>query len=323
MIERLRSESGFTLIELLLAMSLMLVVMGATLNTLDNGGRNQRVNADRNDAVEQARSSIDTIVRQLRNLASPSAATPNAIDRATATDFAFRTFDPNKRIVRYCLQTPVGSPTPVTGVATNLIQMLSNLSAAGSYADCNLQSTTGWSSKKIVARNIVNQRVSTNASDIFSYNGSPITNTSTVTNVRILLRVDINSQTKAPDEVRLASGAALRNQNQAPTAKFVVTTPTPGPGNRRFLLNAAGSFDPENHNLIFTWYLGHGTNYTLDSSTFVGNGPTVDYTIPQNRGAGTDYYFTLVVSDSNLTDRCPSSTGTTTNCSTAGAITIT
>jgi prepilin-type N-terminal cleavage/methylation domain-containing protein len=314
MLNRLRSESGFTLPEMLVAMTLMLVVMGATLSSLDEGGANRRRNDDRNDAVEHARSSMDKVVRQLRNLASPSAATPSAIATAGATDFTFRTFDPNRRLVRYCLQTQTNGAA-ITTAATNLIQMLSTTDIPGVFTSCTL-STSGWASRKVVATNVVNKR-SPNTADVFAYNGDT-TNTATITNVRMLLSIDVNSAAKRPAPITLASGAALRNQNQAPTATFTVQKQSA----RRFIMNATGSFDPENHNLIYKWYADVGASFTPSADNFLAAGPVLDWTFPtgQPSGSPSNFYIKLVVSDSNLTDTCPTNTGTTTNCSTAGPL---
>jgi prepilin-type N-terminal cleavage/methylation domain-containing protein len=290
---RLRQQSGWTLIEMLVAMTLMLVVLSATLTTLDSGGQTRSTNERRNDAVEQARVSIDKIVRQLRNLASPSP----AIDRATATDFSFRTFDPTKRLVRYCLQTDnLGN---LTTTATNLIQMISTTDTPGDYNHCTLSPTVtpNWNSRRVVAQNLVNHRTgtaSTNA-DVFSYNGSSA-NTATISNVRINLVIDINS---------LAA---------APTASFTVANPSV----RRFILNAANSFDPENRNLQYTWYVARTATFIPAAGNQIGFGPALDYTFPSGAPSATDYYFKLVVSDSNLTDTCPTSAGDKTNCPTAG-----
>jgi type II secretory pathway pseudopilin PulG len=314
MLKRLNSERGMTLPELLVAMTLMIIVLTATLNTLDAGGANRRLNDDRNDAVEQARSSIDLVVRQLRNLATPTATTPSAIDRAQANDFSFRTFDPNKRLVRYCLETTGTTPgVPITSNATRLIQMLSVSNAPGSYDNCTLN-TTGWSSIKVVASRVVNIRTP-NAVDLFAYDSSS-TDFSTIKNVRINLLIDVNSAAKRPSQVRLASGADLRNQNQKPLATFSVTRLSP----RHFLMNGTTSSDPEGRNLIFSWYADVGAGFVPSAANAIGSGSVLDYTFLSGVGSPANYYVKLVVSDSNLTDTCPTSAGVTTNCSTAGPI---
>jgi len=75
---RLRDERGLTLIELQFVLVLMVVVLGATLATFNQSEANWRVNQDQSEAQDQNRRAIDTIARQLRNLASPSVESPAA-----------------------------------------------------------------------------------------------------------------------------------------------------------------------------------------------------------------------------------------------------
>ena len=315
-----------TLPEMLVAMTLMLIVMSATLTTLDSGGANRRLNDDRNDAVEQARGSIDLVVRQLRNLASPTSLSPDAITNAQSTDFTFRTFDPNKRLVRYCLETD-SNGNPITDRAVRLIQMLSTNDSPGDMLHCTLDDTTtpNWSSRKAVARDVVNRRSApvgggtANNVDVFAYNSSSA-DLSTVKNVRMNLLIDINAANKRPAQVTLASGAALRNQNQKPVATFTVQKISA----RRFKMNGSSSVDPENRNLIYTWYAGVGADFTPidtgDTANVIGTGSVLDKTFDQSVGTPANYYIKLVVSDSNLTDTCPTSSADTTKCPTAGPL---
>jgi hypothetical protein len=295
-------------------MTLMLIVMSATLTTLDSSGQNRRLNEQRNDAVQRSRLAMETVSRQLRNLAAPSAATPNAIDRAQATDFSFRTFDPNRRIVRYCLSTAAQG----TAEANVLFQMLQTTATPGDYGNC-IGTTTGWGRITRVSTDIVNMRTPNNT-PIFTFNGDG-SNTSTITNVRMQLLVDINAAATRPAQLQLSTGVALRNQNQAPTARFEVN---PVAGNlRRFRLNATGSTDPENRTLRYTWYIGTGATYDhTDTSvaTEIGTGPFLDHTFLSAQG--NNKYFKLVVSDSNLTDTCPTQPGNVGNCPTAGPYNI-
>lgn len=68
----LRDQRGFTLVELLMAMTLSLVVFGATLAVAAALSNNARRTAEHNEAQDQARTYQDRLARQLRNLASPS-----------------------------------------------------------------------------------------------------------------------------------------------------------------------------------------------------------------------------------------------------------
>jgi type II secretory pathway pseudopilin PulG len=306
---KLRSERGMSLPEMLVAMTLMIIVLTATLTTLDSSHQNRRLIDQRTDAVETARTAIDSAVRQLRNLASPSSAQPSAIDKAAATDFAFRTFDPTKKIVRYCL-----SDDPARqNILYQMVQSTTDTVIGGAYATCRT-TTPGWTRIATVASDIVNNRT---AQDVFAFNSDP-SDTTKITNVRMNLIVDVNASTLKPAQIRLASGAALRNQNQAPTARFNVTSA----GTRRYILNATNSSDPEDRTLIYTWYAARTATFTPAGSNQIGVGPVLDYTFPATTPTATDYYFKLIISDSNLTDMCPTSGGATTHCLTAGPKTV-
>jgi hypothetical protein len=155
--------------------------------------------------------------------------------------------------------------------------------------------------------------------DLFAYNSSS-SDLSTIKNVRMNLLIDINQANRRPSQVTLGTGAALRNQNRKPVATFTVQKISA----RRFKMNGSSSVDPENRNLIFTWYAGVGANFTPidtgNNANVIGNGSVLDKTFEQSVGTPANYYIKLVVSDSNLTDTCPTSTGDTTNCSTAGPL---
>jgi hypothetical protein len=56
--------------------------------------------------------------------------------------------------------------------------------------------------------------------------------------------------TRAPSEMRLASGVTLRNQNRAPVAR-ISAAPSAG----RVVLNGSGSGDPESRPLTYQWYV--------------------------------------------------------------------
>ena len=110
------NESGWTLIELLVAMTLMLIVLSATLTSFNAFSNTSKRNFDFNDQQDQVRNTMDQIVRQARNLANPT--TGNAgvsvptIAFASKDQLVFQTTDPTKQWVRYCLNTnKLGSTT--------------------------------------------------------------------------------------------------------------------------------------------------------------------------------------------------------------------
>ena len=239
------SQTGFALVELLIAMTIMLVILGATLTSFE--GFNQRQVADerRSEAQESLRRGMDQLQRQLRNLATP-AANVKSINRALGTDLIFQTADPLKRWVRYCIDP--SDPATGSGGAS----LWSQTSATATMpAASSCPEPTGWGSRSSVGQAVVNGP----ARPVFTPNwpqtpgGDDITtDTSTITRIQTELWVDTNPGT-APDEQRLSSGVFLRNQNQVPVPAF-----TWAPGGH--VLNASATTDQEGRRLDYYWYLG-------------------------------------------------------------------
>lgn len=301
MIARLRDQRGFTLIEMLLASSLMIVVLGATLTVFEQFVTTSDRNTAQNDAQDTARNAMDQMSRQLRNLALPTPQSPNSIDVASSYDLVFKTADPGRRRVRYCLQTnaPYSSSDGAlwmenqTGVAGGADPTLT----AAMTASCPAPTGTGsWASKRLVADHVTNKNGGADRA-IFQFNSSPDTS-SKITEIHTALFVDVDP-TKSPAETRISSGVFLRNQNQAPTASF--TWASGGP--LRFLFNAANSSDPEGRTLAYFWYLGSNPSFTNAEDTGVcdasdgciGSGVINDYTLPS--GTTGTQVFTLLVKD--------------------------
>lgn len=116
----LKSEGGFALTELLVTVSLLTVVVGASLGAFEQFERANRRNALQNDAQDRARAATEGLAREIRNLADPRPfpADPSlapAIERAEPHELLFRTVDPvgpptganapNVQRVRYCLES--------------------------------------------------------------------------------------------------------------------------------------------------------------------------------------------------------------------------
>jgi prepilin-type N-terminal cleavage/methylation domain-containing protein len=288
-----RQEGGFTLIELLLAMTLMLVVLGATLNTLEAFSRHNKTNLEQNDAQDIARTAIDRLAQQLRNLALPTPTSPNSIDKASSYDLVFKTAEPTRRRVRYCL-------------SDGKLYMQTQAGSGAGSADPAVPSTTtcpaptgsdGWAHTTLVAHNVVNT-VKDNDRPVFYFN-APTTDPAKITLLRSELFVDVDPD-RRPLESRISTGVYLRNQNQVPTASFSVASG--GTGTRRFLLNASGSIDPEGRTLAYFWFSGANPNLTDTDCSLelavgcIGSGVTLDYTFPAAAGDGTQT-FTLLVRD--------------------------
>jgi type II secretory pathway component PulJ len=258
MIARLRDERGMTLVELLIGMIISLVVFGATLSVavaMNNGAKR---NADHNEAQDTARTYIDRLARQLRNLASPSIFTddyqaqPYAVDSAGPYDLVFRVVDDkrpggslnhaNVKRVRYCLN----STDPSRGVL--------------------------YQNRPLFVFNATDlQRISQIHADLY---------------------ID-PTPGEAPVESRLGSGVTLRNQNRVPVARMDIA---PAPG--KLVLNGSASEDPEGMPLTYQWYLNPPTPLPDCSATplppsCVGQGVVLDVPI----APATSHRIVLVVRD--------------------------
>jgi type II secretory pathway pseudopilin PulG len=289
----LRQEGGFTLVELLLAMTLMLVVLGATLATLEGFARNNKTNLEQNDAQDIARTAIDRLAQQLRNLALPTPTSPNSIDKAESYDLVFKTAEPSRRRVRYCLsgdklymQTQAGSGVGAADPAVPPTTTCPGPTGSGA-----------WARTTVVAHNVMNN-VNDKDRPVFYFN-APTTEPARITLLRSDLFVDVDPD-RRPLESRISTGVYLRNQNQVPMATFSVASG--GTGTRRFILNASASVDPEGRTLFYSWFSGANPDFAdtscspTDAVGCLGRGVTLDYTFPAAAGNGTQT-FTLLVRD--------------------------
>lgn len=268
-VRALGREEGFSLVEMLAGSVIFIVVMAATLMAMDTFALGIEQNQRRNDTQQQARSALDQMARQLRNLASPTPDQPQAVDKATGYDLVFQTVDPvgpntganqaNVRRLRYCLD---GSD-PRSGIVWMQSQTWtqSTTPPVPSTASCP-DPDPQWVSKQAVATNVVN-RIDGQDRPIWGYNAAATTD---VSFIRATVHVDRNPGSD-PGESTLSSGVFLRNQNRAPTAAFTATIT----GNRHVLLNGSPSSDPEGQPLTYAWY---------DGATRVGSGITYDYLAP-------------------------------------------
>ena len=254
-------EAGMTLAELLIAMTILIGIVGATLTTLGTSETtNQRVIAQ-NESQDQVRRAVETIQSELRNLASPTADLPQAVDKAKPDDIVFQTVDPvgpnggqnlaNIRRVRYCLNASVPTNAKVwTQSQTWTLPAAPAIPATASCPD------PAWGNSREVARFITNQRNGASR-PVWTFNACPNTVTgcttsaelSAVTSIRTDLFVD-QDVTDNPGEAQLTSGVALRNQNAAPRAEFTKTIV----GTNFVLLNGSASEDVEGKPLRYRWY---------------------------------------------------------------------
>jgi type II secretory pathway pseudopilin PulG len=256
-VSRLRREDGLTLIELQMALVLMIVVIGATLTTFNQSEATWRVNQEQTESLDQNRRAVDTIARQLRNLASPSTENPAAVERAGDDDLIFQTVaavkpdgslnDRNITRIRYCLGDSSGgaatvwrqeqtwtSPTPPPSAP-----------AGTSCPDSAWPAIGGGSDARAVTHNVVN---AASGEPVFSYDS---TDPESIYSIGVALLVDVNPG-KSPIASRLATTVFLRNQNQEPVAS--ATAVDTGTGHRA-VLNGSASVDPEGRSLAtYEWF---------------------------------------------------------------------
>lgn len=283
---RLRGQDGFTLPELLTAMTLFLAILGATLGTFDGFVTRTATTTKLNDAADQARTSMERLARQLRNLASPTTANVKSIERATADDLVFQTVDPAKRRVRYCLNS--SNPAKSTlWVQTQAFALNGADPGLPSTSDCPGSVATGWSDQRVAAADVVN-RYNGAGRNVFYYPGLGADgDTAKITLIRSELFLDTNPA-KDPAEISIATGAFLRNQNQNPVLADISVVPA---GSRRFILNGSEAYDPEGRTLDYFWYKGNGSTPAslptcADAATQTGGGYTCI-----GRGLSIEYIF--------------------------------
>jgi type II secretory pathway component PulJ len=294
-------QAGFTFVEVLLAMSLMLVIFGATLAVFATMERGSAINQRLNENQQQARVATDTLAKRLRNLASPSDSTnpldQQPLERAQPFDLVFRTVrsdgtgptagnPQNLERYRYCLgsdkvlyeqrQTWTGA-TPATPAAT---------ACPGG----------GWTSQRAVVRNVVN-----GTRPVFAYQGSPepgiyneLTSVApadfpTAIALRSTIWVDPDPENR-PGAATLSTRVFLRNQNRPPTASLSVVA-----SGRRVTLNASMSDDPEGNTLVYEWR-NNGTGM-IDPTTSAPYGYLANSTFSFNAPSAGVYSLTVRVKD--------------------------
>lgn len=262
------NESGFSLIELLVAMSMVVVIFGATLTVLEVITRQAQGNTQRNDAQDRARLGIDLIVRQLRNISSPIAS-PKLVERAAPNDLVFQTVGrgpvganaSGAQRVRYCIpqDTATGSPGSEALYSQTQTWTTAQPPASPWSADpavsipCPDNSATtvaqSVTTGTIVVPSVTNRYLMRTDRPAFSYNnGATPSDLSKVISVQLDLFVNPTPQIpKAATELR--SAAYLRNQLRPPEASFT-STPT---GSGGVLLNGGTSYSPDGEDLSYSW----------------------------------------------------------------------
>jgi prepilin-type N-terminal cleavage/methylation domain-containing protein len=297
-VRRGRDEAGFTLIELLVAMTLMLIVMGATLTVVDSMVHTNQDLNQQNDAQDAARTAIDAIATDLRNVAEPNpplgnpAVPPPAVEQATDWNLVVREVDPagpatsqntfRVRRVRYCL----------TADTTGHGQLYKQVQTWTTPDTPTMPSTTScpgpsWPKTQLIASSLTNRLKGPTDGKLFQYTPANFTDPTTIQSVIPTFYVDTKPRT--PDrEAKIASALYMRNQNRPPVSDaagqaFSVTVS----GSGGVSLNALGFSDPDGGSLTYVWY---------DGTTKIGSGPYLQWVVSkQQRNA--NHTFSLKVFD--------------------------
>jgi prepilin-type N-terminal cleavage/methylation domain-containing protein len=248
-----RGQAGFTLIELLVSMSLITVVVMATISAFVAFNRNERVNRLQNESQDEARLTMERLSSQLRNLASPNDNVPKSVEKAEPYDLVFLTVDAVKPVgslnarnikrVRYCVGPVANGKAPL--VKQQQTWQVQNPPPAFSTSGCP---NASWGNSTTVAPDVVNTAEATPV-PVFSFTPGPAP-LDEITAIRADLMVDWNPG-KSPAAATLNSGVFLRNQNRKPVASCTATHAN----GLQVALNGSGSEDPEGFNMKkYTWW---------------------------------------------------------------------
>jgi prepilin-type N-terminal cleavage/methylation domain-containing protein len=250
---RLRGQHGFTLVEVLVTTALSLVVFGAMLSVLDVFGRDNRLDQLRNESQDNARSAIDSISRQLRNVAAPGSEAPGALLVTKNYSLMFDTIDTNTSfawgenkshmmMVRYCLSNQV----PSNEVLWYQVRRWNSEKppAEPSPTKCPDEETGFWEGSPRKLASYLTNRNGGEKRPLFIYSAATAPQTASV-EVNMYLNVD----PKELKETQLTTGIGLRNANRPPIAEFTATEIN----NRNVRLDASASADPDGLALTFKW----------------------------------------------------------------------
>jgi prepilin-type N-terminal cleavage/methylation domain-containing protein len=253
---RAHAEEGFTLVELLVAMAITVIVFGATLTVLDVFQSNNRFDQLRNENQDNARTTIDRLSRQLRDVIARTTSTgivPGALEQAEEYAITFQTVDTTKATsganannamrVRYCLDD--SSPTNEI-----LWEQVSRWEKAESpplpaSTACPDLTAGDWSTTTKLVQNVTNKIGGRPNQPLFTYSAQE---TPEILSVEMNLLTNVNPGHPRPGESQLTSGVSLRNANRQPDVAFTAT-----PENEYVKLNASASRDPDGLALTYKW----------------------------------------------------------------------
>jgi hypothetical protein len=278
--------------EVLLGGAMLAVMLGAAMAPFVGLQKTDRITQNANDAQDNARTALDALQHQLRNVAGQS----QLINRASSYDLVFETVDGttkpsgskndrNVMRVRYCLNSTTAPASASRGMLWEQDLRWTTAAVPSSLPSTTSCPDLAWgTSKRLVADYITNKATTVKraaAAPLFAFYPAPsATPTTTELQAITQVRVDLFTDrriTESPLESELTTGAFLRNQNGHPTASFTWASGTSG--TKQIILNAGASTDPENLPLTYRW-CDVTSNATCDETTKVGSGVSWTYTAP-------------------------------------------
>jgi len=311
-VSALRRHDGFTLVELLVAMTMSLVVFGATLTILDSYLRQSSAATKRLDAQDRARLAVDRIVRDLRNVSSPLT-TPKLLERATPYDVVFQTVGTPSggaagnvsgiQRVRYCVPQDSSSgtasqeqliaqtqtwttSTPPTNPWT------SDPSRTIACPDLTFAPAAGQPVYTVGAVAVMNRYQQTSSYPVFSFNNGLDGNNVAATDLPQISTIQINLRVNPTPSLsgattQIQSAAYLRNKQHAPVAQFSYAATGAG----GVILNAGQSYSPDDEQLSYAWACTSTPCPAASALSIASNG-----LVSWQPGAGT-YTVALTVTD--------------------------
>lgn len=265
MSDRLQAQSGWSLIELLVAMTLSIIVLSATLTSFNAFSNNTKRNFNFQDQQDQVRTTMDSLIRQARNLANPTTgaagSTFTTIAYAASDRLVFQTTDPQKQWVSYCLDHPTGVTREAIYYQTTANNALTPDQVAtangGAMVTGCPSASANWQTSVKVGDYVTNM-INSQDRPLFTYFTTdgpapavpvPLADTSKIVRVGLSIFMKLDPA-RPPAETQLASAAYMRNQNQPPTSSFSASVS----GGSNYTFDAGASLDPEGRTLFFDWY---------------------------------------------------------------------
>jgi prepilin-type N-terminal cleavage/methylation domain-containing protein len=251
---RAREEDGFTLVEMLVAMAITVIVFGATLTVLDVFQSNNRFDQLRNENQDNARTAIDRLSRQLRDVIARTTSTgivPGALEEAEPYWITFQTVDTsrtppaknpaNAMRVRYCLD----DSSPTNEILWEQVLRWEESPKLPTSTACPDLTAGDWSTTTQLVQHVTNKIGGRPNQPLFVYSAHE---TPEILSVEMNLLTNVNPGHPRPGESQLTSGVSLRNANRLPDVAFTATTE-----NEYVKLNASASRDPDGLALTYKW----------------------------------------------------------------------